>query len=899
VLACPEVELPMMSSYKSSHITDSWPMTGRSAELAEICTRLRLGRSVLLAGSAGVGKSRLAGEAFDVLTREGFPTARIGATSSSSRIPLGVFAPLLPTTAWTAESGAVNDRADLLSRCANKLVERFMPGRPVLLVDDIHLVDELSATLIHQLAHGNRVTLLATARTQEALPAHVVELWKNGLADRFDVDGLPADNIHDMVKSILGGPVDEGTLTTLSNKVDGNVLFLRELVIGAHDRGVLREESGVWRLHGGIETTDRLIELVVNRIGVSTPDEQTLLAYLAFGEPLSVTEIETLGMLDSASELERKGLTATEFGGPEPRIRTAHPLYSEALRDSLPPLRVRDLVRRLADTIETTGEQSDQRLMRIAEWRLLGGGGDATQMLAAAHAARWHYDFALADRIAIAVLHRGPSFDARLLRAELASLQGNVELSNDILSELGLSASTVEETFRVAVARLDHRAIYAGTVDEGLEIADAAEAAVAGTAFVHDISARRAALILGRDGPAGAVDATDSLLKEATGPALVWACMPAAYSLARSGRIADSLAAAEQGHRVQMGLREPMDWYPCMHRFYAAEAHAHAGQFTRAAEISLTEYRTAVDNQAIEAQALFCWQRAKFVIEQGNPHRAVRLLSTAISIYRQLGRPQFVHFCYHYLAVAQAMAGKPDDGLRTLDEAAGLGIPDTLFMGVDPLHSSGWVHALSGNLRRAHSEFERAVSVGKDIGDRVGALASVHSLARTGAANRARELAASVSHGVEGELLPARLAHISAVQRGDAEKLTEVSEVFERMGATLIGAEAAADAAMIWHKRNDDRQSAACRRRAALLADKCENPTTLALGHSDWRYNLTHAESKTALLAAAGHPNREIASELSISVRTVENRLQAVYGKLGVHGRHELADAMVDHNTLR
>ncbi|QTJ64262.1 ATP-binding protein [Rhodococcus sp. ZPP] len=125
---------------------------------------------MLLAGPAGVGKSRLAGEVLDELAREGVQTVRISATTASSNIPLGVFAPILPTTAWAGKSGAVNDRADLLSRCATTLVEQYQPARLVLLVDDIHLVDDMSATLLYQLADTDRVTILATYRTKETSP---------------------------------------------------------------------------------------------------------------------------------------------------------------------------------------------------------------------------------------------------------------------------------------------------------------------------------------------------------------------------------------------------------------------------------------------------------------------------------------------------------------------------------------------------------------------------------------------------------------------------------------------------------------------------------------------------------------------------------------------------------
>ena len=46
------------------------------------------------------------------------------------------------------------------------------------------------------------------------------------------------------------------------------------------------------------------------------------------------------------------------------------------------------------------------------------------------------------------------------------------------------------------------------------------------------------------------------------------------------------------------------------------------------------------------------------------------------------------------------------------------------------------------------------------------------------------------------------------------------------------------------------------------------------------------------MLAAAGRTNKEIAEQLFLSPRTVENRLQRVYEKLGISGRTELDEAL-------
>jgi DNA-binding CsgD family transcriptional regulator len=58
------------------------------------------------------------------------------------------------------------------------------------------------------------------------------------------------------------------------------------------------------------------------------------------------------------------------------------------------------------------------------------------------------------------------------------------------------------------------------------------------------------------------------------------------------------------------------------------------------------------------------------------------------------------------------------------------------------------------------------------------------------------------------------------------------------------------------------------------------------------RSRITQAEREVALLAAAGRPSKEIAKLLSLSVRTVDNRLQRVYDKLGISSRADLPGAL-------
>src|SRR5687768_8629677 len=95
-----------------------WPLTGRADELGRLGAVIRAGRerSVVLAGPAGVGKSRLAAECLAEAQRVGLPTARAAATRSAGQVPFGAFAALLPATE-KALGVAADDQAAFLRHC--------------------------------------------------------------------------------------------------------------------------------------------------------------------------------------------------------------------------------------------------------------------------------------------------------------------------------------------------------------------------------------------------------------------------------------------------------------------------------------------------------------------------------------------------------------------------------------------------------------------------------------------------------------------------------------------------------------------------------------------------------------------------------------------------------------
>lgn len=360
---------------------------------------------VVIAGDAGVGKTRLAREIADAAVA---PVEWVRATRSAASMPLGAFAALLP-----AERG---EGVELLARARRALAEKAQGRRPVLCVDDGQNLDDASATLVHQLVAANEAFAVVTLRRGEPVPDALQALWKDELCELIELGPLPREALGELLVAALGGPVDGRSLRALWERTQGNALFLRELVHYGTARGMLADDGGVWRWRGELGVGARLAELVGARLDGLSADERAALEVVAVGGPMEARAVDAL------EALERHEVVEHRADGRRRVADVAHPLHGEVVRAGLGRTRLEAIQRELADAVEAHGARRRTDLDRLARWRLGSGGGDAALFERAAAHALYARDHLAAERFARAA---GDGFDARLTLGRALAAEGH------------------------------------------------------------------------------------------------------------------------------------------------------------------------------------------------------------------------------------------------------------------------------------------------------------------------------------------------------------------------------------------------------------------------------------------------------------------------------------------
>ena len=858
-------------------MAQNWPVVRRDNEFTTIHNALVEQKGVcgiVLIGDAGVGKTTLAR-----LVTQSLPSRVqwVAGTESARSIPLGVFAHLVG-------AATSRDPVAFLSAARETIIAE---GHSVIGVDDAHLLDQLSATLLHQLALDGSVRIVATVRSGEIVPDAITSLWKDGYLQRLHLMPFTRDQCVALIEEALGGRVEGLSADLMWEESGGNALFVRHLVEGALEAGTLRQVRGVWQLRGRTAVTSELASLLDSRIEQLPDDVLHTLRLLTFCEPLDLDTLSEIVSAEAVEEAESRGLIRVIEDHSSIDVRFNHPLFGEVIRKRLGMAGARRVRGEVVRALQGQPLRGPADRIRLAELTLDSDQKpDLELLVTAARDAIALTNVTLGERLATAAVNRGGGLKASELLARSLLWQGKAAEAEETLSAFDADQMDELEMVRWGLARIANLHWSMGDAESADELQKLLRDKV-----THNT------LSLLVDGVASASRTFENQLSEAVAlservlgdsdahpTAIEWAAFGGALALALMGRADEVAAVADRGHQVEHRVDGLLRYLAA---FGEVRALALAGDFDAAAQRSADIVRISSAGQYL------AWGMANVLVGTVGVARGLfadtvpRMEQTVAALTAE-SAASWSFPARLLLAQSYCVLGRVEPGAKMVAEVKTRYGRHVAVFGPQLKIAESWLAAAEGNVSAAIELALEAAAQASDSEQQAIEMLALHDAVRFGdqtCLDRLVETAAAT----DGRLAAAIAAHAEAVRDRDAAGIATAAEQFEDIGALLSAADAAAQAAVAFESIDDRRRSVEAAARAHRLAAECGGIRTPALDLAAHPLPLTVREREIANLVAAGLSNRDIADRLTVSVRTVEGHLYRACIKLDITDREELA----------
>jgi len=506
----------------------------------------------------------------------------------------------------------------------------------------------------------------------------------------------------------------------------------------------------------------------------------------------------------------------------------------------------------------------------------------------AAEKAETLFDHALAIRLAslvretggFAALHalgRGLYFSGRGIEAE------------DALAAAERLAATERNRVQVGITRSSNLYWVCHDRDAAIRVLNDADGHAHEKSSRQELAAHRASIELADGAPRRALALVEPWLDTPAGSlAELRALIVAVPAWAVAGELVRAQAAFEhalplaldQSHALRLAAGQLLVGQ-CMALIWHGQADAADRLARDAADVARRE-------GIAEAEGILLLMRGLAADGRGDVAGALDLLVDALGWLERADTFGFGRFAQCVLARVSGHAG---DALGAAAAAALARAEGGAVMRIfepDVMLADAWAAAAAGALRDATTRFVAAADAFAAAGQHAREAEALHDALRMGPNDAVSRRLLVVAASVDGPLMQARVAHALALVRADGVALDAVAESFSQLGAFLLAAEVAAQASGAHGAQGRATLARASAARMSVLLAPCPGARTPAVAAVQAPADLTAREREVTQLAARGTPTKEIATQLGLSARTVDNHLARAYVKLGVHSREDL-----------
>ncbi len=359
------------------------------------------GSLVLIAGEAGIGKTRLA-EEFARLAMENGSRVAIGRCMPGAPVPYFLFRDAfkegfankaevstlkLREAAISTEAGlrewlrgphehqrsieAFSSESESTLHSVLKLLQNLSAKHSLVFVlEDLQWSDSASIQLLHFVARNLehlKILLLATYRLEELTESRtgihplleVLRIMRReGNCHELVLNALNTEELGLAVHSMLRGPVDPELLQRIAQETGGNPLFAVETVRLLANTNKIELRNGVWKGSGKLSSDipSTIREVILRRVERLPKDERRLIDCAAVvGEWFDPTLIEEALSLDRLSLLEKLASieqTSQLIRSDERVYHFNHEKIQQVVYQQIPSLLRRELHKIVAENLE-------------------------------------------------------------------------------------------------------------------------------------------------------------------------------------------------------------------------------------------------------------------------------------------------------------------------------------------------------------------------------------------------------------------------------------------------------------------------------------------------------------------------------------------------------------------
>ena len=857
----------------------SWPLVRREPEFAAVRAALMKtsgSAGVVVVGGAGTGKTTLARQVTETLPNR---LLWVAGTMSSRGIPLGAFSHFI---------GAATARGPMAFFTAAR--EALAAERDaVLVVDDADLLDELSATLVHQLALTRLVPIVVNVADGRSTPDAITLLWKDRYLQRVDLGPFSRERCVVLIEQALGGPVEKLSADLLWADSGGNPLFLRHLVEGAVEAGTLRQSREVWQLRGRAGVSAELAALVGERVE-QLPDEVAhAVGLLALCDPLDLDLLSSLVDAAAVEQAELRGLIRITEDREVAAVQLNQVLLGDVLRARLGVAGARRLRGELVRALADKPLRGPAERIRLADLTL---GSDATAgvdlLVAAADDAIALTNVALGERLARAAVESGGGLVAAELLARSLLWQGKTAAAEEILKTFDPDAMNEVELLGWGTVRMINLQLSMGDAAAAHQVLELLRNRITTRPLLPVVDGLAAASLCVANRLEEALEFSQRVLDDSVAPvnAVGWAVYGGGLALALMGRGEQTVQLAGRGRAIEQQVGGVLQH---MMAFAEVWSLVLMGEFDAAASRSADSLKFSSPSQYLGwgmtngLAASVELARGHFAAAVSRMEQTVAAVSTESSAW--WGVPRML------LAQAYCGLGRADTAATIIAELRGRsGAHDAVFRPQLRIVEA-WLAAARGNVSAAVHTALEAAELAHNSGQQAVEMMALYDAARFGDQTCLERLI-KLTDEVDGCLATAYAAYAAARQDHDPIALSAVGEQFQQIGAMLSAADAHAQAAEAFAAGGKHRLATEAAVRAGQIAQACGGISTPALLATAQPLPLTPREREIANLVAAGLTTKDIAEQLTLSPRTIDHHIYHSCTKLGLPDRKALAQFM-------